>query len=214
MDNVNQRFLLAHGANPLAADANGNTVLDHAYEPMARDARLMKEEDAFRGRKIGFGSARGSSRLSEKRAFVQELRGHGAHLSLVDAAQFGEMADVKFALAKGADVNVVSRENSTALIEAATNDHAEVVALLLQHGANVDARDHSGWTALMKAASVGSVRVVRMLLEHKANPMLHDDLGKSALGIARARHRMDVAAILERATSTGKSASGGEQRRK
>lgn len=83
-------------------------------------------------------------------------------IALINAAQRGNVADVKALLAKGADVNHPTRYK-TALMHAASEGHAEVVELLLANGAQVNTNTDEG-TALMEAVRAGRLEIVRRLL--------------------------------------------------
>lgn len=78
----------------------------------------------------------------------------------------GNVAKVKLALQKGADVNAKGESDYTALHGAAENGHAEIVELLLAHGANKNAKVSSGKTPL-DFARAGKHEVVVRLLERK-----------------------------------------------
>lgn len=83
-------------------------------------------------------------------------------LALINAAQRGNVAEVKALIAKGADVNHPTRYK-TALMHAASEGHAEVVDLLLTNGAHVNTNTDEG-TALMEAVKAGRVAIARRLL--------------------------------------------------
>jgi len=55
---------------------------------------------------------------------------------LIWASNLGDIELVKLLLDKGANVNVEDRENKTALVHAALNDHQQIRELLIKHGAD------------------------------------------------------------------------------
>ncbi len=55
------------------------------------------------------------------------------------------------------------RDEWTALMIAALNNHPQVVAALLRRGAYADAQNATGWTALMIAERKGHAEVARLL---------------------------------------------------
>jgi outer membrane protein assembly factor BamB len=63
------------------------------------------------------------------------------HEELWAAARAGDLARVKAALDKGADVNAKARYNATALSFAADKGHLEVVSLLIEKGADINSQD-------------------------------------------------------------------------
>ena len=88
-----------------------------------------------------------------------------ANKDLLKAAEEGDYAKVKRALAKGADINARTRYRTTALIEASGKGHIKIVKLLLKKGANVHLiggyKGTEGGTALGDAA--GETRAGRAL---------------------------------------------------
>jgi ankyrin repeat protein len=89
---------------------------------------------------------------------------------------------------------------STALMQAATFDHAQVLKVLLDAGVDVNVRSgHEGETALIDAARSGRTECVEMLLQAGADPALRDqrpNSGKTAREWAIQFHHPDVAALL------------------
>jgi ankyrin repeat protein len=75
---------------------------------------------------------------------------------------------------------------------------AATAKVLIEAGADVQAKDHRGWTPLMWAAYYGKPDVVRLLIAHHAS--VNDTAsGQTALGIATAGSRQDIARILREA---------------
>ncbi|OHD19207.1 MAG: hypothetical protein A2087_14005 [Spirochaetes bacterium GWD1_61_31] len=73
-----------------------------------------------------------------------EDRGYSA---LMDAAQAGDEATVRFLLEQGAEPDLVSKDGQTALVLAVGRADQAVVALLREFGANPDIPDKLGFTA-------------------------------------------------------------------
>src|SRR5213594_2042144 len=85
---------------------------------------------------------------------------------LLSAAQKGDAAGVREALAQGVDVNTKFRYGTTALLYAVQKGNPEVVRVLLDHGADVNAKETlSGMTPVMFAAFKGHTAIVKLLLE-------------------------------------------------
>ena len=74
-------------------------------------------------------------------ASAQQQAVNPLHEELWAAARAGDLARVKAALDKGADVNAKARYNATALTFAADKGYMEVVKLLIDRGADVNAQD-------------------------------------------------------------------------
>jgi hypothetical protein len=131
--------------------------------------------------------------------------------ALASAARAGRLEMLRLLLDAGADPNLSTRNNQTALAAAVIHHRREAVDLLLDRGANVggnpqtgdppllfavdieiarrlldagapvDARDARGGTALMGAVMVGDLALVNLLLERNADADATDTAGRSAL---------------------------------
>jgi uncharacterized protein len=84
------------------------------------------------------------------------------------AVRRGDAAAVNVLLARGADVNAVTRYGATPLGIAALNGDTAIMRRLLDAGANPTAATPSGETPLMTAARVGRVDAVTLLLDRGA----------------------------------------------
>lgn len=110
--------------------------------------------------------------------------------ALARAAFSADMELVRLLLSYGADPNIVSSKNETALMQAAgyawidgyskgksNAERLEVIKLLVELGANVNAADDWGITALMAAGNFGDPIIVEYLVSVGADLSAHD-LGK------------------------------------
>ena len=112
--------------------------------------------------------------------------GIGGATPLVDAALYGDAEAVRLLLESGADPNLRSAGNSTALMFAV--DDAEKTRLLLERAADPNARSDEGRTALMIAvARPGTTEVVAQLLQGGAQVTVPVTAGA---GILAGRHRL------------------------
>ncbi len=110
-----------------------------------------------------------------------------------EAVRKGDVAAVKEALNKGADVNAKFRYGTTALFKAAERGYVEVVNLLLERGADVKVKDtFYGATAMSWALQNNHIEAVRALL--KKSP---DDVDDVLLTGARGGESKLVTAALE-----------------
>ena len=122
-------------------------------------------------------------------------RGEG---QLLNAVKRGDEPGVLAALSEGADVNVVDKNGSTALMWAANNGHEACVRILLENGADVNAVNKDGQTALMYAANEGHEACVRTLLENGADVNVVDSIGRTVLMYAANEgHEACVRILLE-----------------
>ncbi len=110
--------------------------------------------------------------------------------ALARAAFSADMELVQLLLSNGADPNIVSSHNETALMQAAgyawidgysrgksNAERLEVIKLLVKLGANVNAADDAGITALMGAGNFGDLPIIQYLVDAGGNLGAHD-LGK------------------------------------
>ena len=93
------------------------------------------------------------------------------------AAQTGRPETVRLLLEKGADPNLRTKRNESALADAATAGNEETVKLLLDRGAEVNVQDIRGYSPLLYAAGSDAMPagVVKMLLAKGADPMPKGD---------------------------------------
>jgi|APLak6261679142_1056127.scaffolds.fasta_scaffold00015_109 ankyrin repeat protein len=84
-------------------------------------------------------------------------------MTLFEAVESGDVAQVKAALATTTDVNQLGDEKRTPLIVAAGLGFEAIVTLLLEAGAEPEWRDATDETALLKAAANGHLAVARLL---------------------------------------------------
>jgi len=97
----------------------------------------------------------------------------------------GHLEVVSRLLARGAQIDAVTKFRSTLLHLAASGGHPEVVSLLLARGAKTGAVNRSGQTPLHLAASEGHLEVVNLLLAGGAQTGAVTKDGKTALDLAR-----------------------------
>lgn len=85
--------------------------------------------------------------------------------ALLDAAERGDIDEVKHLINEGADVNAKDVYEKTPLHWAAEKGHKEIVEILLKKGADVNGvESFSGMTSLWLAAQNGHESLVEVLL--------------------------------------------------
>lgn len=90
---------------------------------------------------------------------------------VADAAQAGDVDQVRTLLQQGADVNAAQPDGLTALHWASMNNHGEIVDVLLYAGATVKPLTRvGGYTPLHLAARAGHAEIVTKLIAAGANP--------------------------------------------
>jgi len=187
--------LLANGADPRAADAEGNTPLHHAARSsdpgvaaLLRDAAAELDPANAEGlTPLGVACAAGNWRLAR---FLLE---RGAKPGIDDgtpallAAASGDEDDpagVQLLLKHKAKVDARDRDGRGALHAAAFQGHADILAALLDAGADVQARDAREATPLLEAARGGRASTFEALRAAGAELAAKDIDGRNALLLA------------------------------
>ena len=119
---------------------------------------------------------------------------------LQSAATNGDIAKLSAGLkvAGTVDLEAAGDDGCTCLYLAANSGHADAVKALVAAGSNVNVvAARTKFTPLHAAAQVGHAEVVKVLLEAGADPGLLNKTGKTALDLARRKHRADVIVLLE-----------------
>jgi hypothetical protein len=86
-------------------------------------------------------------------------------MTLYEAVEAGDAAQVQAALKSAKDVNQLGPDNRTPLIVAAAAGRADLVKLLLAAGAEPSWKDAEAETALLKAAANGHREVAALLID-------------------------------------------------
>lgn len=190
--------LLANGADPRAADADGNTPLHHAARSsdpgvaaLLRDAAAELDACNHEGMTpLGVACAAGNWRLArfllERGASAQPANEAGSVPPLLAAADGDEddPAGVLLLIKHKAKVEARDSNQRSALHVAALAGHVEIVDILLAAGADANARDAQARTPWLDAARGGHLPVLERLLA--AQPQLDalDQDGRNALALA------------------------------
>ena len=187
--------LLANGADPRAADADGNTPLHHAARSsdpgvaaLLRDAGAQVDVVNTEGvSPLGIACAAGNWRLArfllERGAKTEPAEGQPVLLAAAGTEE-DDAAGVQLLLRHKARVNARDGRDRSALHEAAFAGHAGVCSALLDAGADVNARDELGRTPLLDSARVGSLPALEALLAGGADARACDGSGANALHLA------------------------------
>ncbi len=187
--------LLANGADPRVADAEGNTPLHHAARSsdpgvvaLLRDAAADPEALNRDGLSpLGVACAAGNWRLArfmlERGARAEPADGVPALLAAA-APDEDDAAGVQLLLKSRARVDARDARRRSALHEAVQAGHRDIVAALLDAGANLEARDAQGRTPWLEAALHGRVGLVELLHERGPEIDAVDAEGRNALLLA------------------------------
>lgn len=168
--------LLADGADPNAADANGQTPLALALRENAKAAA--------------------AALIAHPRLAVDATNAAG-ETALMLACLRGHAELAQQLVARGAAIN---RSGWTPLHYAASGPEPKLVAWLLDRGAAIDAPSPNRSTPLMMAARYGASDSADLLLGRGANAKLRNDRDLSAADFARTAGREALAARIEAAS--------------
>ena len=104
---------------------------------------------------------------------------------LFAAAEEGDPAAVRAAVAAGVPVDAADPFGRTALMLTAAGGHDEAARTLLAEGADVHARSQTGWTALMFACDAAPTATTALLLLNAgSDPHVEGEEGRRALDLA------------------------------
>ncbi|MCI5159240.1 MAG: hypothetical protein D3906_12575, partial [Candidatus Electrothrix sp. AUS1_2] len=128
---------------------------------------------------------------------------HASENSLLYAVKSGDVDGVRDAIANGADVNTVVRDE-TALMAASARGYSEIANILIQKGAGVNVQQefYNKRTALMMAVDANAFEIVEILLRNGANLDLVDYRKNTALSLAIQRNSVQSVRLLLSAGAT------------
>ena len=198
--------LLANGADPRIADAEGNTPLHHAARSsdpgvaaLLRDAGA--ELDALNAEGVsplGTACIAGNWRLArfllERGAKPEPEAGQPVLLAAAGTEE-DDAAGVQLLLRHKARVDARDAGGRSALHEAAFAGHPGIAAALLDAGADVHARDGEGRTPLLDSARNAALPALETLLQAQADPRACDGAGNNALHLAVAAEAPSTALV-------------------
>ena len=187
-------MLLANGADPRAADRDGNTPLHHAARSsdpavaaLLRDAAAEVDARNAEGlTPLGIACGCGNWRLARfllERGARTEPEGGSPPLLAAAGCDDDDSAGVALLLKHKARVDARDGRGRSALHEAALAGHAGIAAALLEARADADARDARGRTPLLEAAAGGHPAVLDLLAD-RADAHAIDGEGRNALHLA------------------------------
>lgn len=127
------------------------------------------------------------------------MMGAVAEAPVADAAQRGELDEVRTLLRVGADVNAAQGDGMTALHWASMNGRSDIVEVLLYAGANPEATTRlGGYTPLHLASKSGHADAIGRLLSGRGRHETLTATGMTALHFAAASGRVDAIEVLLR----------------
>ena len=162
------------------------------------------------------GCGGGSSDQSKPTGNRPDSTGNTAELTLIEAAEAGELEVVEKLLGSGVNVNEQSDDQSTALHLAAQEGHVEVARRLIEAGADINAKDDIDQTpgdrarfwkqdkvlelldsnSILEAAREGDLQTVLAQLESGVDVNHANASGDTALTYAAFMGHAEVVALL------------------
>lgn len=116
-------------------------------------------------------------------------------------AMLSTKANVDLALSGYDDVRATIQ--STPLMTAVRNNHADIAKMLLEYGANINQTNTTGWSALALASWYGFDSVIKVLL-HRASPQANEvNLGHSLLVASSSGQVGSLRLLLEKGAKVG-----------
>jgi ankyrin repeat protein len=137
------------------------------------------------------------SLLNEQDAEVNWRAPRTGNHALGIAAAHNQAAIVRLLMERGADPNIATLENMTALHSAAYHGYVDIARMLIEAGADVDtAESRYGFTPLAYAARNGHVEVIKLLLNAGARREIAVKDGRRPLDVARQYRHPEAASVL------------------
>lgn len=181
-------LLLAHGADPMAADHAGHTTL---WLMAVRDDVPMLRS------LLDAGIAADAHASTEPRPLLAALRAAKPDAALL-------------LLSSGANADLPDDQGHTPLMLAAAAGIAPLVGTLIERGAQIDVHDRQGRTALWYAAAAGSREGVERLLAAGASRSSADDGGLTPLHAAASQSHPEIVEALFTPDTLNRRSSRGE----
>jgi len=116
-----------------------------------------------------------------------------------DAAEDGDLEEVKRLIRLIDDVDIVDKRGDTALILAASEGRVEVMRFLLEAGADINWQGQLGGTAIWTAVLVDEVEAVKFLAEAEADLEIRSDEGSTPLYVASSNGNFPAVTVLLKA---------------
>lgn len=132
-------------------------------------------------------------------------------VDFVLCARYGELDELREAMAAGIDVNVRSHGSATALLMASANGHLEVAQHLLDAGANTELANEAGNCPLHWAALNGHLSVCKLLLEKRADTNARNEFKRRAFDEAFGRNFPEICEFLAPLTNMAEDDQGDDE---
>jgi len=185
------KMLLAEGADPNAADRNGETALMLA---------AIKKMPGMVNLLLDAGADPNKQGEDAKTALLNALFNTGLDPEKSERDEPFVMQIVSSLLAEGADANSAytnTRRGTTALMMAAMGGYTQACEALLDAGADPNAADIDGHTALYEALANKDAEIMNLLVSRHADVNAIDRDGMSLLNYAEKWQLAEMAELLK-----------------
>jgi ankyrin repeat protein len=140
---------------------------------------------------------------------VRVRENHQDKFTLIHIASlYSQEEVVRFLIERGADINISSFNDNTALHYAAKADNVGIITLLLDKGVSVNVRGRLGKTPLHHAAYCGNLRATEVLVKRGAGLEINDYSYETPMMVAASAGKLDVVRYLVKAAA-GKNICNG-----
>lgn len=131
---------------------------------------------------VGWGHEKTVDLLLSKNVLLTPVSTYGSVLHY--AADRNDPRTIKKLLHAGVDINVLDKEECTALYAAIYRKNQEAFHTLIEMEIQLNLQDNMGRTALMFASETNSTYMCKTLLDLDTNPKIKDHAGNTALSFA------------------------------
>ena len=104
----------------------------------------------------------------------------------------------KLLVENGANVNILTDNGSSILLEAVWNEkNINIVTYLIEHGADVNKANDDGETPILKCISYNEPKLIRLLMQHGADIHVKDGYGRNAISLAEERKDKELLKLVK-----------------
>ncbi|MEK7482966.1 MAG: ankyrin repeat domain-containing protein [Planctomycetota bacterium] len=149
-----------------------------------------------------YGDLQGLQKLLSDNPYIANSYSEDGFTPLGLACYFGHLEVATFLMAKGAAVNLPSKNKFVVrpIHSAVSAEHEDLVSILLQHGADANARQNKEITPLHQSAHNGNFAIAKLLLKYGANPDAETGDGLTPFQYATESKAFHVAQLIQDAS--------------